>query len=182
MKEPELEEVALVARIERGQLTVERRTTEDAPPPPLTVTDPDGAQSRMTPAPVRPGRATGTMPASAPGVWSVTDGARTAYAASDAANPVEIADLRATGSILAPQVRATGGSVQWLDDGRMTAGAPILRRTEPNREASGTGWIGLQRRHDHVVTGIAASPLLPSWLALPLILGLALLAWRREGA
>jgi hypothetical protein len=32
------------------------------------------------------------------------------------------------------------------------------------------------------VTGIAATPLLPPWLALPLILGLALLAWRREGS
>jgi hypothetical protein len=75
-------------------------------------------------------------------------------------------------------VRATGGSVHWLDP----AGAPALRRTEPGREASGAGWIGLTRRHDHLVTGIAATPLLPPWLALPLILGLALLAWRREGA
>jgi hypothetical protein len=33
-----------------------------------------------------------------------------------------------------------------------------------------------------VVTGIAALPLLPPWLALPLILGLAVIAWRREGA
>ena len=96
-------------------------------------------------------------------------------------------DLRATATILAAQVKATGGGVQWLNDPRLApattfGGAPILRRTEPNREASGTGWIGLQRRHDHVVTGITASPLLPSWLALPLILGLALMAWRREGA
>ena len=180
MKEPELEETALVARIERGQLTVERRTTEDAPPLPLTVTDPDGAASRLAPEPVRPGRSVGTMPAAAPGVWSVSDGVRTAYAASSAANPVEVADMRATATLLAPQVKATGGSTQWLDG--MAQAAPTLRRTEPNREASGTGWIGLQRRHDHVVTGISASPLLPSWLALPLILGLALLAWRREGA
>ena len=182
MKEPELDETALLARIERGQLSVERRTTEDAPPPPLTVTDPDGAQSRLMPEPTRPGRAVGTMPAAAAGVWRVSDGVRTAFAASGATNPVESADLRATATILAAQVRATGGSVQWLDDARMPAGAPVLRRTEPNREAGGTGWIGLQRRHDHVVTGITANPLLPSWLALPLILGLALLAWRREGA
>ncbi len=185
MKEPELEETALLARIERGQLTVERRTTEDAPPLPLTVTDPDGAASRLAPEPVRPGRSVGTMPAAAPGVWSVSDGVRTAYAAAGAANPVEMADMRATATLLAPQVKATGGSTQWLDGMApilANGGAPNLRRTEPNREASGTGWIGLQRRHDHVVTGISASPLLPSWLALPLILGLALLAWRREGA
>jgi hypothetical protein len=40
----------------------------------------------------------------------------------------------------------------------------------------------MQRRHDHIVTGIASLTLLPPWLALPLVLGLALLAWRREGA
>ena len=80
--------------------------------------------------------------------------------------------------LLAPLVRASGGSVHWLDP----AGAPELRRTDPGREASGGSWIGLQRRHDHLVTGIAATPLLPPWLALPLILGLAVLAWRREGA
>ena len=31
------------------------------------------------------------------------------------------------------------------------------------------------------VTGIAALTLLPSWIALPLMLGLLILAWRREG-
>ena len=182
MKEPELEETALLARIERGTLSVERRTTEDTPPPALTVTDPDGAKSQLNPTPTRPGRSMASMPAAAPGVWSVTDGVHTAFAAAGAANPVEIADLRATATILTPQVRATGGSVQWLEDTRMTQGAPLLRRTELHRETAGSGWIGLQRRHDHVVTGITANPLLPSWIALPLILGLVLMAWRREGA
>ncbi len=183
MKEPELEETALLAHIERGQMTVERRTTEDAPPPPLTVTDPDGARATLLPQPTRPGRSVGTIPAAAPGVWSVTDGVRTAFAAAGAANPVEIADLRATATVLGPLADASGGSVHWLGEPRLAAaGAPALRRVEANREASGSGWIGLQRRHDHVVTGIAVNPLLPPWLALPLILGLALLAWRREGA
>ena len=182
MKEPELEETALLARIERGRLTVERRTTEDVPPPPLTVTDPDGVRTPLMPAPTRPGRSVGTMAAEAPGVWSVTDGVNTAFAAAGAANPVEIADMRATATLLRPLVDEGSGGVHWLDNPRLAEGAPALRRVEVNREASGTGWIGLQRRHDHVVTGIAVSPLLPPWLALPLILGLALMAWRREGA
>jgi hypothetical protein len=46
---------------------------------------------------------------------------------------------------------------------------------------AGPGWIGLRRNADHTVTGITALPLLPPWLALPLVLGLAILAWRREG-
>ncbi len=178
MKEPELEESALVARIEKGALTVERRGLEEAPPGDVTVIDPAGARSKLLLKPVRPGHATASMPATAPGVWQVSDGTMQAFAAGEAANPLEYTDLRATASVLAPMIRATNGSVHWLDPN----GAPALRRTEPGREAAGSAWIGLQRRHDHLVTGIAASPLLPPWLALPLILGLALLAWRREGA
>jgi hypothetical protein len=178
MKEPELEENALVARVEHGVLSVERRTTEAAQPGQVTVTDPDGKASKLNLTPTRPGRSVGLMPATAPGVWQVGDGSRVAFAAAGPANPLEFADLRATATKLEPLVRASGGSVHWLDP----AGAPALRRTEPDREAAGASWIGFVRRHDHLVTGIAATPLLPPWLALPLILGLALVAWRREGA
>ncbi len=57
-----------------------------------------------------------------------------------------------------------------------------MRRTEPDRPASGGSWIGMQRRHDNIVTGIASLTLLPAWLSLPVILALLVLAWRREGA
>jgi hypothetical protein len=59
---------------------------------------------------------------------------------------------------------------------------PALRRTEPDRPASGGSWIGFERRHDNIVTGIASLALLPAWLSLPLILAFLVLAWRREGA
>jgi hypothetical protein len=178
MKEPELEESALVARLEKGQLLVERRGLEDQPPGQVIVTDPAGTKSTLALKPARPGHATGAMPAALPGVWQVSDGTTNAFAAGESANPLEFADLRSTATVLAPLIRASGGSTHWLDPN----GAPALRRTEAGREASGSSWIGLQRRHDHLVSGVAATPLLPPWLALPLILGLALLAWRREGA
>ena len=116
-------------------------------------------------------------------MWRVTDGTRTAYAAAGAANPLEIADLRATATKLGPLARASGGGVHWLDSGRPGAGpvVPELRRTEADRAASGDDWIGLARRHDHFVTGIASLRLLPAWAALPLMLGLLIAAWRREG-
>jgi hypothetical protein len=177
MKEPELEENALTAKVEHGALMVERRSTEAAPAGEAIVTDPEGGKSTLKLTPDRPGRATGSVSATTPGVWQVTDGTQQAFAAAGAANPLELADLRATATVLAPLIRASGGSVHWLDP----AGAPALRRTEPGRETAGYSWIGMQRRHDHVVTGIAATPLLPTWLALPLMLGLAILAWRREG-
>ncbi len=176
MKEPELEENALTVRVEDGKLTVERRTIADGPPGQVTVTAPDGTQRRLALTALRPGRAVATAPARAPGVWQASDGTLTAYAAAGTANKLEMADLRATATVLAPLVRASGGSIHWLDPD----GAPALRRTEPGHDAAGAGWIGLQRRHDHLVTGIAALPLLPGWAALALLLGLAVAAWRRE--
>jgi uncharacterized membrane protein len=178
MKEPELEENALTAEVRNGHLAIERRTTEaNDGAATITVTDPDGTKQAVALTRTGPGRTIANLPAGLPGVWQVTDGTRTAYAASGAANPLEIADLRATATRIMPLTQSSLGGIHWLDP----AGAPTLRRTEPGREASGSDWIGLRRNHDHLVTGIAARTLLPPWIALPLILGLAVVAWRREG-
>ncbi len=181
MKEPALEEESLHAEMADGTLRVERRTLQEGPMPDVTVTAPGGAASALALQPVGEGRGTAEMPASEPGVWRVSDGVTTVYAAAQTGNPRELADLRATATVLAPLARATGGSTRFVAAATGVA-LPELRRTEPGRENSGAGWIALPRRHDHVVTGLAAVPLLPSWAALPLLLGLVLLAWRREAA
>ena len=160
-----------------GRLLIERRTTEAASPPEVAVLSPTGATSRMPLRDAGPGRTTAELPAGEPGVWQVSDGTHIAYAAAGSVNPAEIADLRATTGKLQAAARASGGSARFIG-----AGLPELRRTESGREASGSAWIGLPRRRDHVVTGIDSIPLLPPWAALPLVLGLIVVAWRREGA
>jgi hypothetical protein len=177
MQEPELEENALTARVTDGRLRIESRSTEAGPPADVVVTDPDGRKETVTLHEDAPGRATAVRSAPVPGVWQVTQGTRSAYAAAGAANPPELADLRATAAMAGGLARASSGGVHWL------AGAevPELRRTEDDRSASGSAWVGLQRRHDHVVTGVAALELLPGWLSLPVMLGLLVLAWRQEG-
>jgi len=177
MKEPALEEEALRARIDGGRLLIERRSILDGPLGEVAVTSPAGTVSRLPLKADGPGHGTAEMPAADLGVWQVSDGTRTTFAAAVNPNPREIADLRATGTVLAATARASGGGVHFTANG-----VPGLRRVEPGREASGAGWIGLVRRHDHVVTGVDAIPLLPPWAALPLLLGLVLVAWRREGS
>jgi hypothetical protein len=183
MQEPDLEENALTARVADGRLAIERRSTDPAPPGQVTVTDPDGKSQTLGLTTASPGKGTASLPATTPGVWQVGDGARTAYAAAGAANPPELADLRATATLLRKLVRASGGGIHFIGTGSPGAppDVPDLRRTEPDRSAAGSSWIGLERRHDHVVTGIASLVLLPAWIALPLMLGLMVLAWRREG-
>ncbi|HUN43463.1 MAG TPA: hypothetical protein VMU81_24475 [Acetobacteraceae bacterium] len=180
MKEPALDGNALTAQVANGRLTIEQRSTAPTPPTEVTVTDPDGKTQTLHLTPTNPGRATVTVAAGTPGVWQATDGEHTAYAAAGAANPLEIADLRATASLVGPLARKSGGGVHWLGTAAHPD-VPDLRRTEPDRDASGSSWIGLERRHDHLVTGIAALALLPSWIALPLMLGFMVGAWRQEG-
>ncbi len=175
MKEPALEEEALTARVEAGRLLVERRTLADGPPGEVSVTAPDGSMTRLALEAVTPGVNRGTMPAAAPGVWRVSDGVHAAFAAAGITDPAEFADLRATASKLAGEARASGGSVRFLGDG-----APELRRTAPGRAASGSDWIGLPERGAYVVTGVDATPLLPGWAALLVLLGAVVVAWRRE--
>jgi hypothetical protein len=177
MQEPDLEENALTARVADGRLRIESRSTDPTPPMDVVVTDPDGKAETVTLHQDSPGRATATRVATVPGVWQVTQGQRSAYAAAGAANPPELADLRATATVAGTLARASDGGVHWIGGGEV----PDLRRTEESRAASGNAWIGLQRRHDHVVTGVAALDLLPGWVSLPVMLGLLVLAWRREG-
>jgi hypothetical protein len=181
MQEPELEENALTARVIDGRLRIESRSTDPGPPTDVIVTDPDGKKETVKLHEDSPGRATVARAAPVPGVWQVTQataqGSRSAYAAAGAANPPELADLRATATVAGPLARASDGGVHWLAGGDV----PELRRTEDDRSASGSTWIGLQRRHDHIVTGVAALELLPGWLSLPIMLALLVLAWRREG-
>ena len=141
------------------------------------MTDPDGRTETVALHEDQPGRATASRTAPVPGVWQVTQGTKSAYAAAGSANPPELADLRATATVAGPLARASDGGVHWLGGGDV----PELRRTEEGRSASGSAWVGLQRRHDHVVTGVAALDLLPWWVSLPAMLGLLVLAWRREG-
>ena len=175
MKEPELEEEKLIASIAGGDIAVERRTMAPIPPQ-VTVTDPSGETSTIALTKAEAGIWRGTAKADALGLYRVTDGKLSAVAAAGPLNPKEVSDMRATDAILAPVAAQSGGSVHWLEDG-----LPSVRRVDKGDTASGSDWIGLTANHATRVTSIEETPLLPEWLALLLLLGTLMLAWRLEG-
>ena len=175
MKEPDLEEEMLRAEGRDGKLMIKRRSL-GVDPVTASVTTPSGATQAVLLKPGRNGLATATLAANEPGLYSVTDGTHTALAALGALNAPELADLRATPEPLKALSEATGGARSWISDG-----LPGVRRTQTGRDHAGRGWIGLARNNSEVVSGIATTPLLPWWLALPLMLGLLATAWWREG-
>jgi hypothetical protein len=126
---------------------------------------------------VEPGLWRATANATELGLYRLTDGTLNAVTAAGPLNPKEVADMRATDAILKALAEATGGSEHWLADGVV----PEIRRVEPGAVASGNHWIGLRRNGAYRATSVEQTALLPPWLALILLIGTLLLAWRLEG-
>jgi len=175
MKEPDLEEEDLRGEADGGRLRISRRSLSPEPAE-VTLTAPSGAVSRIPLADDGRGRSSALVPIDETGLYRLTDGKRTAVAAVGDLNPKEYADLRTTPQVLRPLVERTGGGTFWLADGR-----PDVRRVKPERDAAGRDWLGLRANGAYVVSGVTQIPLLPALLALALVLGVLMLAWRREG-
>ncbi len=175
MKEPELEEERLTAAITGGDILIERCTMAAAPPP-VTLTDPSGKQTSVTLSKVEPGIWRAEARADELGLYRVSDGKLSAVVAAGPLNPKEVADMRATDAILKPVAEQSGGSVHWLADGM-----PSVRRVERGRRMAGEDWIGIAANQASRITSIEQTPLLPAWVALLLLLGTLMLAWREEG-
>ena len=92
--------------------------------------------------------------------------------------PWRAVGLLSLGSI--PAALVTVGALRWLGQ-EATPTLPELRMVTAGREFAGVGWIGLRRNADHSVISLSALPLLPPWLAMLLLLGTVVLAWRQEG-
>jgi len=175
MKEPELEEEAITARVEDGRLLVERRSLS-ADSVEARVIRPDGSEETIVLEPGADGVARAEIDAETAGLYRVDDGERTALAASGTVNPLEHADLRATAEALANVAESTGGGVVWLTDG-----LPEFRHVRPGRDTTGRGWLGLRRNEVTLVTGVAEVPLIPALVVLALVVGGLAGAWWREG-
>lgn len=176
MKEPELEEERLSASIAGGTIAIERRTMAKTAKP-VTLTTPSGKTQTIPLAETEPGSWRATAKAGELGLYRLTDGTLSTVAAAGPLNPKEVADMRATDTILKSVAEASGGSVHWLTDG----GVPRIRRVLPGRLAWGDNWIGLRDNGAYRVTSVEQETLLPPWLAAVLLLGTVLLAWRIEG-
>ncbi len=183
MGEPELEEEALRLSGEGGKLTVERRTLKDSAEP-VTVTFPDGSESRLSDlSPLGPGRFGATIATPIPGLYKATDGTLTALAHVGPANPREFRALVSTTEPARSIAEATGGaSIRLRAEADGPLNVPTVALRQPAASTfSGNGWIGFKTSKAYEVAGIETVPVYLGLLAgALLLLALGGLWWRES--
>ena len=177
MKEPELEEEALFAKVDGDRILIERRSLAEEGPDSVTLLGPTGGDPRTAKyEEVAPGRWQALVENAEEGLWRLSDGGASAVAAVGPPSPAEYRNPLATGELLASLVDASRGTSRWLSDG-----TPAIRAIAEGRRSGGGAWIGLEARDAYRVTGVRLTPLMPAWLAAIAIGLLLLVGWMREG-
>ncbi len=161
LREPGLEAEALSAGFNGGDLLIERQTLALDYPGDVTVVAPDGTVGRLRLQQSGPGRYGAAIAGAAAqrGVWKISEGSFTAFAADPIENDAEYQDLAATATLLRPLARNT----VWL--GQRPA-PPLAALIRP--------------RHASAVTGTRDIPLLPPLPMVLVALALIFAAWWRE--
>ncbi len=178
LKEPELEEEALTATARGQVLTITRRTVEETPPGPVTITGPGEGAAAVTLdlAETAPGRWQADWQAPEIGLYRLEQGELTRVVAVGPQAPKEFEETIASPDKLLPVVEATNGGALAIEDGM-----PDIRAVREGRPAAGRGWIGITPRGAYVTRDVSVATLVPGWLMLMLAAGLAVGAWLVEG-
>ena len=175
MKEPDLEEEALMLSARGRIIDIQRRSLAEGPRS-VTVTDPAGTETVLALSEDGPGRHVGRIEGGEMGLYRIRDGELERVIALGPAAPREFEQTVADAALLAPAVAATRGGVVRIEDG-----LPDLRRVAAGRPAAGRGWIGITPRGAYVTADLRIRPLLPAWAFLLVASALAIGAWLREG-
>ena len=174
MKEPELEEEMLWAEVSGQNMQIFRRRMEGAAGK-LTITAPDGSEAEVPLQERAPGLWEAQYLGDQQGLYRLREGDVSTVVGLGPAAPREFQSPLATDTVLAPVIAPLRGGLMSIE-----GGVPRLRDVKPGRPAAGRGWIGLTPRAAYETLSVSQSQLLPAWLGLLLVAGLALAAWLRE--
>ncbi len=186
MKEPELEEEALMLHGDGGTLFIKRRTmSEEAPQ--VVVTAPSGEERELLLTQSSPGLFEGRIDNAERGLHRAASGDLFAIGAVGLAAAPEFQNVISTAEHLAPLTQATGGGVFNIRTRGLTArpeaNLPAIRSIRENAGSrAGPGWAGVLDRNASRIDAVRDRPAFPPYAWLILI-GAALLgAWLVEGA
>ena len=177
MKEPELDEQALIVRVNQNIITIEKQAfgkSEES----IAMTTPSGENEVIKLTLSKPGVLSYKHNAEELGIYAFEDTNNTRkFAIVGDLNPLELSGVITTEDKLAPITKASNGTTIWLDD----VPRPDISITNNARRYGGSNWLALKRNNDYTVTGVRNIALLSEWMTLCLLFAVLLMLWWREG-
>ncbi|MEH6495852.1 MAG: hypothetical protein V7740_08945 [Pseudomonas marincola] len=176
MKEPELEEEHLTARLSGRNLVITRQSLSSSNEP-VQITLPGNITAEISLTDVGEGLQSGSIPATVRGIYKLRSDALAATIAVGSINPVEEQNIRATDTLLKPATEKSRGGIHWISGGDQ----PSFIRTSPSSQQASPLWWGLRANKQYQINGYTLVPLFPPYLAVFILMGICCLLWWKEG-
>lgn len=181
MREPDLEDETLQARVVGERLLIERRTLADSVDD-IDIEAPGGEELTVSLDNQGDGLFSVSIEAREIGLWRLTDGTLSTLAHVGPPNPNELQTVVSSTQRFEPIAAATRSAAVRLQptaDGSLSV--PRTRLVDGAGRTTGSGWIGFRRSEASVLLGARQQPLtLGLWTLIPALM-LWGATWWREG-
>ena len=176
MKEPELEENELSARIDNDTILITKNSlTLDKKP--IISTSPDNIKEEIILEDIGKGKQIGKILSPQEGTWKFSSGNSKISLIVGNSNSSEYLDVRTTDSIIKPLVNYTSGSIHWVNNKK---NIPQIKQIQKNKLTNNSKNIQLLKNEKYFVKSLQQSSLTPWYFVLIFSLILLFLSWYRE--
>ena len=175
MKEPELEENELSARMDDNTILITKNSLILDNKPIISIS-PDNTKTEIILEDIGKGKQIGKILSPQEGTWKFSSGNSKISLIVGNSNSSEYLDVRTTDNIVEPIVEFTSGSINWVNNENL----PKIRHLPKSKLVENNDHIKLVKNEKYFVKSLQQSTLTPWYLILVLSLFLLFLAWYRE--
>lgn len=176
MKEPELEENELSAKIDNDTILITKNSL-NLDKKPIISTSPDNIKEEIVLEDIGRGKQIGKILSPKEGTWKFSSGNSQISLIVGNSNSSEYLDVRTTDNIVKPIVSYTSGSINWVNNEK---NIPKIKQIQKNKLTDNSKNIQLIKNEKYYVKNIQQSSLTPWYFVLIFSLILLFLSWYRE--
>ena len=175
MKEPELEENELSARIDNDTILITKNSL-DIDKKPIISISPDNVKKEILLEDIGKGKQIGKILSPQEGTWQFSSGNSRISLIVGNSNSLEYLDVRTTENIVKPIVKFTSGSINWVNNENSI---PSIKYLAKNKFSDNND-LKLVKNDKYFIKSLQQSSLAPWYFVLVLSLILLFLSWYRE--
>ena len=176
MKEPELEENELSAKVDNDTILVTKNSL-NLDKKPIISTSPDNIKEEIFLEDIGKGKQIGKILSPQEGTWKFSSGNSQISLIVGNSNSSEYLDVRTTDNIVKPIVSYTSGSINWVNNEK---NIPKIKHIKKNTLTDNSKNIQLIKNEKYYVKNIQQSSLTPWYFVMIFSLILLFLSWYRE--